>query len=94
MQLHSWRFDVKTASFRLFSAMGGYAGTAHRSHDVSALSACVCIYVCVCMSVCLWKKAKLVGKTAFSVSLYWKSGSVEKALLLVALTKCGYKTLS
>lgn len=81
--------------------MGGYIGTSHRSKNVSALSVCMCVcvcvfvyvWVCVCESV-QWKRAKLVGKTVFSVSFYWKSRSVEKALLLVALIKCGYKTLS
>lgn len=75
--------------------MGGYIGGAHRSKIVSAM--CVCVCVCVCVSLCvylLWKRAKLVGKIVFSVSFYWKSRSVEKAELLVAFTKCGYKTLS
>lgn len=36
--------------------------------------------------------AKLVGRTVFSVSFYWEPRSVEKALLLVDLFKCGYKT--
>lgn len=72
MQLDSWLYDVKSLYFCSLALREVRQGRP--------------IHLTMCVCVCtLWKRAKILGKTVFSISFYWKLRTVVKGLLLVAL---------